>query len=121
MEVTHGLLKSAADNGLITEVQAQQLWKFLSERGQDTPDFRFTHILYYLGGLIAIGAMTLSMTLGWEQFGGWGLFSIALAYGAAGLGLTEYLLRRQRLRIPAGIVAAFVVALAPLPGYGLQK
>ena len=31
------------------------------------------HILYYLGGLIAIGAMTLFMTLGWERFGGGGL------------------------------------------------
>ena len=90
MEVTRGLLKSASENGLITELQAEQLWEFLSQRGQDTPSFRFTHILYYLGGLIAIGAMSLFMTLGWERFGGWGLFFIALAYAGAGLWLTEF-------------------------------
>ena len=120
MEVTRGLLKSATENGLITELQAEQLWKFLSERGQDTPSFRFTHILYYLGGLIAIGAMSLFMTLGWERFGGWGLFFIALAYAGAGLWLTEFLLNRSRLPIPAGITATFVVALTPLAVYGLQ-
>jgi hypothetical protein len=113
MEVTRGLLKSATENGLITELQAEQLWKFLRERGQDTPSFRFTHVLYYLGGLIAIGAMSLFMTLGWERFGGWGLFFIALAYAGAGLWLTEFFLNRSRLPIPAGITATFAVVLTP--------
>lgn len=120
MELTPGILKSATDNGLITELQAEQLWKFLKERGQDTPSFSFTHILYYLGGLVAIGAMSLFMTLGWERFGGWGLFFIALAYASAGLWLTEFFLNRSRLPIPAGITATFVVTLTPLAVYGLQ-
>jgi len=120
MELNRGLLKEASEKGLINEQQAEQLWKFLSERGKDTPSFRFTHILYYLGGLIAIGAMSLFMTLGWERFGGWGLFFIALAYAGAGLWLTEFFLNRSRLPIPAGITAAFVVVLTPLAVYGLQ-
>lgn len=111
MELTPGILKSATDNGLITELQAEQLWKFLKERGQDTPSFRFTHILYYLGGLIAIGAMSLFMTLGWERFGGWGLFFIALTYAGADLWLTEFLLNRRRLPIPAGITATFLYGI----------
>jgi hypothetical protein len=74
MELNHSLLKEAAEHGLISEQQAEQLWGFLGERGWDTPSFRFTHVLYYLGGLIAIGSMSLFMTLGWERFGGWGLF-----------------------------------------------
>lgn len=120
MELNRSLLRDATENGLISEQQANQLWKFLSERGKDTPSFRFTHVLYYLGGLIAIGAMSLFMTLGWERFGGWGLFFIALAYAGAGLWLTEYLLNRSRLPIPAGITATFVVVLTPLAVYGLQ-
>jgi len=120
MELNRGLLKDATENGLINEQQAEQLWKFLSERGKDTPSFRFTHVLYYLGGLIAIGAMSLFMTLGWERFGGWGLFFIALAYASAGLWLTEFFLYRSRLPIPAGITATFVVVLTPLAVYGLQ-
>jgi len=121
MEINRVLLKEATDNGLLSEQQAEQLWLFLGERGKDTPSFRFTHILYYLGGLIAIGAMSLFMTLGWERFGGWGLFFIALAYAGAGLWLTEFFLHRSRLPIPAGIMATFVVVLTPLAVYGLQS
>lgn len=120
MEVNRGLLDEAAEQGVISEQQAGRLWEFLGERAKDTPRFRFTHILYYLGGLIAIGAMSLFMTLGWERFGGWGLLFIALGYAGAGLWLTEFLLRRRRLPIPAGITAALVVALTPLAVYGLQ-
>jgi hypothetical protein len=118
--VSRHTLQAAVQKGLLSEAQAERLWTFLSERQQDTPGFNFTHILYYLGGLIAIGAMTLFMTLGWERFGGWGIFFIALAYAGVGLWLTNYFLYQKQLRIPAGITAAFVVALTPLAVYGLQ-
>lgn len=120
MELNRSLLKDATENGLISEQQAEHLWEFLNERNKDTPSFRTTHILYYLGGLIAIGAMSLFMTLGWERFGGWGLFFIALAYAGAGLWLTEIFLNRKHLPIPAGITATFVVVLTPLAIYGVQ-
>lgn len=120
MEINRGHLQDAVENGLISEQQAEQLWRFLRERGRDVPGFHFTHILYYLGGLIAIGAMSLFMTLGWERFGGWGLLFIALAYAGAGLWLTEFLLNRKGLPIPAGITATFVVVLTPLAVYGVQ-
>jgi len=119
MNLNRAMLKDAVDNGLLSSDQAEKLWEFVLQRGRDTPSFRFTHVLYYFGGLIAIGAMTLFMNVGWEAFGGWGLFVIALVYGVAGLWFTEYLLGRLRLPIPAGIVATFVVVLAPLAVYGL--
>lgn len=120
MELNREILKEATDKGIVSDHQAEQLWQFLSERGKDTPGFHFTHILYYLGGLIAIGAMSLFMNLGWERFGGWGLLSIAFMYAIAGLSLTEYFLKRKHFLIPAGIMAAFVVVLTPLAVYGLQ-
>ena len=120
MEINRARMQEATEKGIITELQAEQLWQFLSEKRSDTPSFHFTHILYYLGGLIAIGAMSLFMNLGWERFGGWGLLGIALAYGAAGLCLTEIFLKRKHLQIPAGIMATFVVVLTPLAVYGLQ-
>jgi hypothetical protein len=120
LNLTRSHLDEAAQRGVIEPDQVEALWAFLSEQTADTPSFRFTHILYYLGGLIAIGAMTVFMALGWERLGGWGLFFIALAYAALGIGLTELLLRRRKLAIPAGIAAAFVVALTPLAIYGLQ-
>jgi len=120
MELNRVILKQATEQGLISEQQEQQLWTFFSQREIDTPSFRFTHVLYYLGGMIAIGAMSLFMTLGWEEFGGWGLFFIALAYAGVGLWLTEFFMNRLRLQIPAGITATFVVALTPLAVYGIQ-
>lgn len=123
MRIQRADLEEAVKQGLLGQWQVQPLWDHLARRTHeaDTPRFGFTHILYYFGGLMAIGAMSLFMTLGWEQFGGWGIFAIALAYAAVGLGLTEYFLRQKGLRIPAGIMAAFVVVLTPLAVYGLQQ
>ena len=113
-------LRAAVEQGLLSQAQADGLWAWLGERQADRPRFGFTHILYYLGGLLAIGAMSLFMTLGWERFGGWGIFAIALGYAVVGLWLTHYFLYTRALRIPAGITAAFVVVLTPLAIYGLQ-
>jgi hypothetical protein len=120
MELRRTLLAEASAKGVISVTQADALWDFLAERTRDRPAFQPAHILYYLGGLVAIGAMTLFVTLGFERFGGIGLLVIALGYAAGGVALTDYLLRRG-LAIPAGIVAAFVVALTPLAVYGLQS
>ncbi len=121
MKIDRSILDSAVRQGILAPEQADALWTFLGEQSADAPSFRASHVLYYLGGLLAIGAMSLFMTLGWEAFGGWGLLLIAIGYAVAGLWLTERLLRRWRLHIPAGISAVFVVALVPLAIYGLQS
>lgn len=120
MKINRQDLTSAAKDGIIATEQVEALWLFLSDRNRNTPSFNFTHILYYLGGLIAITAMSLFMTLGWETFGGWGIFSISLIYMLLTLVLTEALQRRG-LMIPAGITAALTVVLIPLAIYGLQQ
>lgn len=120
MKIDYGAIKSAATKGIISPEQADRLWAYLKHEGRQTPRFSLTHILYYLGGLIAIGAMTLFMTLGWERYGGWGIFFIALAYAALGIGLAEKFIARD-LAVPGGIMGAFVVALTPLAIYGLQQ
>ncbi|HUL92579.1 MAG TPA: DUF2157 domain-containing protein, partial [Burkholderiales bacterium] len=72
------------------------------------------HVLYYLGGMIAIGAMSLFMTLGWNALGGWGGFFISVGYGVLALTLTHWLLERKRLFLPAGILATLAVVMVPL-------
>jgi len=121
MNIGRDDLRSAAKKGILSEEQAESLWNFLSEEMREVPSFRMAHILYYLGGLIAIGAMTLFMTQGWELFGGWGIFTISLAYALAGLFFLAYFMKKPGLSIPAGILGAFVVALVPLAIYGLQN
>lgn len=122
MEVSRRDLEAAAEAGLVEPARTEPLWAFLQARdGQaHRPQFRAAHILYYLGGLIAIGAMTLFMTLGWQRFGGAGIAVIACAYAAGALAAADWLLRRQGQPIPAGLLAALAVALVPLAVYGIQ-
>ncbi len=120
MKITKQKLESAVEEEIISQEQADKLFDFLKASPSAGPSFDFTHVLYYMGGLIAIGAMTLFMTLGWENFGGWGIFFIALVYAIIGLIITNHLQKKGHA-IPAGIAAAFVVALTPLAIYGLQQ
>ena len=120
MRITRGLLKNAADEGILSNDQAEALFRYLSSQPGTGPSFNFTNILYYFGGLIAIGAMTLFMNLGWEEFGGWGILVISIVYAGIGILLTEKL-KASGHSIPAGICATFVVAITPLAIYGLQQ
>lgn len=119
MQISKQTLHQAADNGLITPQQADCLWEFLGEHRHANPSLKPTSILYYLGGCIAIGAMTIFMNLGWETFGGKGLCAIALAYAVVSLILAEYF-QKKSLTIPAGIMAALAVSMVPLFVYGIQ-
>ena len=120
MNITKKQLDSAVKQQLISQDQAEKLFEFFKSQASAGPSFDFTHVLYYMGGLIAIGAMTLFMTLGWESFGGWGIFFIILAYAGVGLKLANRF-QAKGYAIPAGICATFVVALTPLAIYGLQQ
>lgn len=121
MQITRADLDEASAQGHIGQSQANALWIFLNTRtAQDTPAFRPAHILYYLGGMVAIGAMSLFMTAGWERFGGTGLLVIACAFGVVALAATERLMARGLL-LPAGILGALAVAIVPLAVYGAQQ
>lgn len=117
-------LEQAASAGLLRPEQAAPLWNFLLAQAQAAPDdrprFSFTHVLYYLGGMLAIGAMSLFMTLGWTSFGGGGVFFIALLY----IGVAWKLAQRfeaQNLPIPMGIMATLIVVLVPLATWAAQQ
>lgn len=120
MNITKQNLAHAVDEKIISAKQADVLFDFFQSHSQDAPKFTFTHVLYYLGGLIAIGAMTLFMNLGWESFGGGGIVLISALYAAIGLKITHTLSAKNH-SIPAGICATFVVCLTPLAIYGLQR
>jgi hypothetical protein len=120
MKITRKNLGSAVEQNILSQEQADVLYDFLKSQPSVGPSFDFTHVLYYLGGLIAIGAMTLFMNLGWESFGGWGIFFISLGYAGIGLKLAK-LFQQKGHAVPAGICATFVVALTPLAIYGLQQ
>ena len=121
MQIERAQLDAAVGRGLITEAQATALWSEFSAARQDTPQFSFNHLLYYLGGLVAIGGVSVFVTLGWETLGGVGLTLVALAVMTAAAWATRYFVVEQKLVIPAGLMAALVVAATPLAIYGLQR
>src|SRR6266581_3949219 len=91
-----------------------------SELDGAEPRFSFVHVLYYLGGMIAIGAMSLFMTLGWNALGGWGGFVTAVLYAMLALSLTHWFIERKQLEIPAGITATLAVVTVPLAIFAAQ-
>ena len=119
MQLDRRTLDEAVAANVLAPTQAAALWQFLEARDADTPSFKPAHVLYYLGGLVAVGALTLFMTLGWERFGGRGLLLIAAVYGCGAIALTNILLRRG-LRIPAGLTAVLAIVTVPLAVYALQ-
>ncbi len=120
MNVTRKKLSDAVEGKIISVEQADALFEFFQLQSDDVPRFTFTHVLYYMGGLIAIGAMTLFMNLGWESFGGAGIVFISIIYAVIGLKITN-IFSAKNLVIPAGICATFVVCLTPLAVYGIQQ
>lgn len=120
MKITKKSLEAAEKEGILTSNQITLLVEFLQGQPDVGPSFNFTHLLYYLGGLIAIGAMSLFMNLGWESFGGWGLVYISVLYAGVGLLLANRF-QKNGYSIPAGICATFSVVLTPLAIYGLQQ
>lgn len=83
------------------------------------PGFAFVNVLYYFGGLMAIGAMSLFMTLGFEAMGNWGLLAISTAYLVGSLKVADYF-KRRHLPIPAGLMGTLAVVLVPLIAWCVQ-
>ena len=121
-EVSRVDLEGAVREGILTAAQAERLLEYLRgfAAAHEQPRFGFVHVLYYLGGMIAIGAMSLFMTLGWNSLGGWGGFATAILYGVLALSLTQWLLERKHLYIPAGIMATLAVVMVPLAIFAAQ-
>lgn len=113
-------LDSAVGAGILSAEQADRLAAHLAGAQDERPRFSFVHVLYYLGGMIAIGAMSLFMTIGWNALGGWGGFFISICYAILALALTHWLLERRHLHVPAGILATLAVVMVPLAVFFAQ-
>jgi hypothetical protein len=130
-------LEQAADAGLITRAQAQGLWQRWVDEGrwQPTlpvqgagvprgalaagPGFGMVNVLYYFGGLLAIGAMTLFMTMGFEAVGPAALLVLGVLYMVAALKVADHF-KLRGLMVPAGLLATLAVFLVPLVVWSVQ-
>lgn len=132
-------IEAAVRKGAISPTQAHALWAEWADPGnprrvkgasarQPSPGtavapevarFSFAHVLYYFGGMLAIGAMSLFMTYGWALLGAWGSAAIASAYLFGALRVAKHLKDRQLL-VAAGNLATLAVCLVPLVVWSVQ-
>lgn len=112
-------LEPAVREGIVSSEQADRLVEFLART--EAPRFTFVNVLYYLGGMVAIGALSLFMTLAWNRLGGWGGFLTALCYVVLFLALTHWFQERKNLPVPAGIMATLAVVTVPLAIFSAQS
>ena len=82
MKLDRHRMEQAVSQNIITAEQAEQLWVFWQEQRHDTPRFTVIHVLYYWGGMIAIAAMTLFVTIGFMQFGSGFVAVVSAVYAA---------------------------------------
>jgi hypothetical protein len=111
----------AAEKKIISEAQAESLWAGLNDRRKDQPSFNLTHLTYYFGGLLVIGAMSWFMVLGWESWGGGGIMTVSLLYAICFSVAGWNLSMKPEGRIPGGILVTAAVWMAPLVCYGFQR
>ncbi|MDT8992010.1 DUF2157 domain-containing protein [Curvibacter sp. APW13] len=144
--ITETDLKEAARAEVITDAQAQALWR-LWAHGEEAPPlarpvptaaavaptqaalvqpvaagpgFSFVNVLYYFGGMVAIGAMTLFITLGYQAMGLKAVLLISLAYALGALKVADHF-KARALPVPAGLMATLAVVLVPLVLWCVQS
>lgn len=101
---------------------AGRIWQDLAGDAAFERRFDMVHVLYYMGALIAIGAMGWWLGSQWEDLGGGTIALIAAVYAALYAGAGAYLWRKgPETRTPGGLLISMAVALTPLLVYGLQR
>jgi hypothetical protein len=116
-------LRAALDAGVIDASTHQNLELFLAERAsgrEPAPRFDVVNVLWYMGALIVIGAMSLFSTTAFGLWGAPSLIVTSLAYGLGFTAVGAHLWRRRGLRTPAGLLVTCAVAMAPLLVFAVQ-
>ncbi|RJG06851.1 DUF2157 domain-containing protein [Noviherbaspirillum cavernae] len=131
MTVRREDLEAAVKAGVLDPVAIDALFAFLVQRDTQSPHnrarngarngtrFNGTNVLYYLGGMLAIGAATLFTTIAVDALGMGALLGLSVAYALAAIGVAAWLEKRSH-GVPAGIFATLAIALVPLAVYALQ-
>ena len=121
MKIAKADLDRAAKEGILSSDQAERLWARLQEEDSQQPHFSGTHVAYYFGAMIVISAMGWFMNLGWERFGGPGIFAISAIYALCFILAGKTLWSLIGLQIPGGLLFTMAVCMVPLAVYGLEK
>lgn len=121
MKITREDLQWAVRQQLLAPGHDEALWRALENRQAGRPRFDAANVAYYAGALIVIGAMGWFMTKAWENLGGWGIATVAAAYGILFIFAGRMLWDRLGLRVPGGLLFTMAVGMTPLCTYGVLR
>lgn len=125
---SHTDLRAALDAGVIDASTYERLANFLNGRERapgvepsgPAPRFDIVNVLWYMGALIVMGAMSLFSTTAFGLWGPRALMATSIAYGLVFLLAGGYLWRSRGLRTPGGLLVTCAVSMAPLAIFAIQ-
>jgi len=121
VDLTQARLDEAVAAGALDAERANSLWTFLTaEAAEHEPRFKMAHLLYYFGGLIAIGSISIFITIAWDTMGAWPLLVLGLGVMLLAYALTRRFVEVERQPIAAGTMAALLIAAVPMVVFALQ-
>lgn len=120
--LTRARLDEAIAAGAIDTERAAALWAWLSADASlhEAPRFKMAHLLYYFGGLVAIGAVSIFITVAWDAFGAWPLLVLGIGVAMLAYALTRRFIEVHRQPIAAGTMAALLIAAVPMVVFAAQ-
>jgi hypothetical protein len=129
MQYSERDLRGAASAGVISGADLERLIAFFAEGPPPAPPgyaapvakFDVANLLWYAGALIVIGAMGLFSTLAFSQMGGRALAASAVTYAVLFSVAGYHLWHHKNLHVPAGLLIAVAVSMAPLAVFGVQS
>ena len=120
LKIDNSDLQRAVQAGVLQPGQDQALLDFLRQTPSERPSFQLSHIAYYFGALLIMGAMGWLMTEAWMSIGDAALLVISSAYLLLFLHGGRSLWRRGQ-PIPGGLLGAVAVSLTPLAVFAGQR
>nr|WP_312230932.1 DUF2157 domain-containing protein [Pseudomonas sp.] len=120
LKIDNSDLQRAVQAGVLQPGQDQALLDFLRQTPSERPSFQLSHIAYYFGALLIMGAMGWLMTEAWMSIGDAALLVISSAYLLLFL-LGGRSLWRRGQPIPGGLLGAVAVSLTPLVVFAGQR
>ena len=121
MQISRSDFEWAVSQKFLTPSQSDDLWTAFEARIEDRPGFNLVHLVYYLGALIVISAMTWFMTEAWDRYSDSGILVTASAYGCLFILAGKHLWNKPGFRIPGGLLYSLAVCMTPLIMYGIER
>lgn len=113
-------LERAVAAGVLQPGQDRALVAFVRQQSNLQPSFELTHIAYYFGAVLIMGAMGWLMTEAWSQIGNSALLALAALY-FCGFAVAALLLNKRGHLIPGGLFGTVAVSLTPLLAFAIEQ